>query len=165
MDVYWFNKCQADAPIDESTNPLLISAGNRSYINWESQRPDAYIRYAYSIRIRKLSPTTKPANSCILSRHCVLNNPSPIPRHFRRRLTRVLLSAAFVLSRRCLGMSIRDRDQFRRQQILRQRPDAQLDSGMPWPTDTSQQYDAFHGLLLYADITTTPKITMIASPP
>jgi hypothetical protein len=35
MDVYWFNKCQADAPIDESTNPA-------TYLGWE---PDFYINW------------------------------------------------------------------------------------------------------------------------
>lgn len=35
MDVYWFNKCQADAPIDESTNPA-------TYLGWE---PDLYLNW------------------------------------------------------------------------------------------------------------------------
>jgi hypothetical protein len=35
MDVYWFNKCQADAPIDEATNPA-------TYLGWE---PDLYINW------------------------------------------------------------------------------------------------------------------------
>lgn len=35
MDVYWFNKCQANAPIDESTNPA-------TYLGWE---PDFYINW------------------------------------------------------------------------------------------------------------------------
>lgn len=34
-DVYWFNKCQADAPIDETTNPA-------TYLGWE---PDVYINW------------------------------------------------------------------------------------------------------------------------
>jgi len=35
MDVYWFNKCQSDAPIDESTN-------SATYLGWE---PDLYANW------------------------------------------------------------------------------------------------------------------------
>jgi len=55
MDVYWFNKCQADAPIDESTNPT-------TYLGWE---PDLYINWevvsdlTLTLRYGVFNPNTK----------------------------------------------------------------------------------------------------------
>ena len=68
MDVYWFNKCQANAPIDESTNPATYLGWEPDfYINWEVLS-DLTLTFRYGLFDPNLKAfgNDKGASSCIL---------------------------------------------------------------------------------------------------